>query len=427
MRSKPLTLHKDNYFDSQWKFLRNPKNARISCFTGGMGSGKTTVLTHKIFKCLLEKVNPQTGKSNGLILYPTFSLAEEVFVEPFIDILERNGIAYTYNIAAHKFRTVYGDLKIYITNQPHKIVGSNYTYCGIDELDIETYKNAEMSVQKALSRLRGCDNAELFITSTPEGFHFLYDFMVINNNDNKFLVHGKTTDNKYLPESYIQSLKDNYDENLLKAYLLGQFVNLQKGATYDFDREIHIKECKYNKHKPLYIGLDFNILPMAACIIQEQQNSPQIQVIDEILLSHQGGGDLMTRRMCETIRQKYPNNIYHMFPDATGKARGSSSRYSDIEIIRREHGFNVHVRHANPLVINRVNSVNNNLSKKNIIIDPSCKMLIRDFEQVVNKEGTREIDKSGMKSDLSHISDAFGYYCNFRHPSIRPKIGVKPR
>lgn len=90
--------------------------------------------------------------------------------------------------------------------------------------------------------------------------------------------------------------------------------------------------------------------------------------------------------------------------------RHSSSRFSDIEIIRRS-GFIVHVRHINPLVVNRVNSMNNNLSKGNIVIDPKCKALIRDLEQVVNKEGTREIDKTTNK-DLTHCSDALGYYVN---------------
>jgi hypothetical protein len=131
--------------------------------------------------------------------------------------------------------------------------------------------------------------------------------------------------------------------------------------------------------------------------------------------------------MCQTIRQRYPNNKYHIFPDATGASKHSSSRYSDIELIRRQPDFQVHVRHINPLVINRVNSVNNNLNKGNVIIDPKCKSLIKDFEQVVNKKGTREIDKAGMSSDLSHSSDAFGYYCDFRKPTIKPSIGTQDR
>ena len=231
MESKPITLHKEDYFPAQWEFLTNPKKARIKAYVGGFGSGKTTSLLATTMLNLINRKN-KDGVSNGLILYPTYGLADSVFVDPFREMLERNGIAYTYKIAAHKFKTPYGNIKIYQTRYPQRIVGSSYTYCGIDELDIETFKIAETTVQKALGRLRGCDDAELFITTTPEGFGYTWHLMVQEYNDTKLLVHGKTTDNHYLPDSYIQSLRDNYDDKLLEAYLYGNFVNLTQGATY---------------------------------------------------------------------------------------------------------------------------------------------------------------------------------------------------
>ena len=423
MKSKPLTIHKENYFPSQWEFLTNPKKARIKCFCGGFGSGKTHSFLTSTFINLIGKVN-KDGKSNGLILYPTYNLADSVFVEAFREILERNGVSYTYNIAAHKFKTTYGNIQIYQTRYPQRIVGASYTYVGIDELDIETFKTAEITVQKALGRLRGCDDAELYITTTPEGFGYTWELMVNKYTDNKLLVHGKTTDNPYLPESYIQSLRDNYDDKLLEAYINGNFVNLTQGATYyGFDRELHVGECKYNPNLPLHIGQDFNNVPLSSTISQVYPNR-QIKVIKEITLSHGGDGDLPTQRMCDTIREMYPNNIYYSYPDATGSAKHSSSRFSDISVIR-QNKFIVKVAHINPRVINRVNSVNNQFSKNNIKIDKGCSLLIRDFEQVTNKQGTREIDKSNH--NLTHLSDAFGYFCNWIAPVSRPVYGTTDR
>ena len=423
MKSNVMTLHRDNYFPSQWEFLTNKNKCRISGYVGGMGSGKTHSLLSKVFCCMIKKKNRE-GVSNGLILYPTYSLAEEVFVEPFRNILERNGIPYSYNIAAHKFKTPYGNLKIYQLRYPQRIVGVSYTYCAIDELDIETRSYAKLSVQKSLGRLRGCEDAELFITSTPEGYSYLWELFVQEASPDKLLVHGKTTDNPYLPESYIESLYKNYDEKLLKAYIEGQFVNLTQGATYyGFNRDIHTGKCKYNSNLPIRIGMDYNIDPLCA-VLWQQTHTKKIQVIREIALSHAGEGDLLTQRMCDTIKELYPNNTYIAYPDATGAGRHSSAQFSDINIVRR-NGFIVKVAHINPRVINRVNAMNNQFSKNNVIIDDSCKMLIKDLEQVTNKEGTREIDKSNK--NLTHMSDALGYAITWEYPVTKPSIGVIDR
>ena len=423
MKSKPLTIHKDNYFPAQWDFLTNKKKARIKAYVGGFGSGKTYSFLTETFINLITKKN-RDGKSNGLILYPTYNLADSVFVDPFREMLERNGVAYTYNIASHKFKTMYGNIQIYQTRYPQRIVGSSYTYVGIDELDIENFKTAETTIQKSLGRLRGCDDAILYITTTPEGFGYTWHLMVEEYNDNKLLVHGKTTDNKYLPESYIQSLRDNYDDKLLEAYINGNFINLTQGATYyAFNRDKHTGRYNYNPRLPLHCGFDFNNFPLSTVVCQRQSDG-SLQVIKEIILSHQGDGDLPTQRMCSAVKEYFPNNIYYAYPDATGSSKHSSAMYSDISIIRK-NGFNVQVAHINPRVVNRVNSVNNQLAKNNIKIDNSCKSLIKDFEQVVNKENTRDIDKSNP--NLTHMSDAFGYLCNWIYPVTKPSIGVTDR
>ena len=423
MKSNVMQLQKDKYFPSQWEFLTNKNKCRISGYIGGMGSGKSFSLLSKVFYCMIKKKN-KDGVSNGLVLYPTYSLAEEVFVEPFREILERNGIPYSYNIAAHRFKTPYGNIKIYQTRYPQRIVGVSYTYCGIDELDIETRSYAELSVQKALGRLRGCEDAELFITSTPEGFGYCWELFVNQASPNKLLVHGKTTDNPYLPESYIQSLKDNYDDRLLEAYLNGNFCNLTQGGTYyGFKRELHTGEYKYNRSLPIQCGFDFNVHPQC-CVLSQEQANGTIYCIGEIILDDVGEGDLLTQRMCDAINQLYPNNTYYAFPDATGAAKHSSSTFSDIMLIRKNN-FIVKVNHINPRVINRVNAMNNMFSKNRIKIDKSCKVLIRDLEQVTNKEGTREIDKSNKT--LSHSSDALGYYISYSFPIYKPTIGGTDR
>jgi hypothetical protein len=56
-----------------------------------------------------------------------------------------------------------------------------------------------------------------------------------------------------------------------------------------------------------------------------------------------------------------------------------------------------------------------------LFVNHKCKNLIKDFEQVIYKEGKREIDKSNLT--LTHISDAVGYYIEYEFP-IRDKMKV---
>jgi hypothetical protein len=126
-------------------------------------------------------------------------------------------------------------------------------------------------------------------------------------------------------------------------------------------------------------------------------------VFDEVVLRH-AEGELLTERVAREIKSRYPNQQYICIPDPAGRSRSTSSRRSDHQIMKDE-GFDVRAERRAIPVIDRVNCVNKVL--ESIQIDPRCKTLIRDFEMVVNREGTREIDKSNK--ELTHASDGFGY------------------
>ena len=200
-----------------------------------------------------------------------------------------------------------------------------------------------------------------------------------------------------MPKEFIKSLKDNYDETLQQAYLNGEFVNLSLERTYySFNRENNVKKTNYDKYRPIKVGMDFNVNPITCVLLHEYNEHPKIRVFDEISISHSGGKELMTQQICNEIIRRYPNNNnIIVYPDPAGRQKRTSAFSTDHEILR-ENGFRILSKNVAPSVIDRVNSVNNIL--KTTIIDPCCKGLIRDLEQVSNKEGTREIDKSNKIS-----------------------------
>ena len=410
-----LRFKEEDYFPHQWDFLTSDKT--INGLVAGFGAGKTHIFIRKTLLNMFKRTN-NNGVSNGWVIYPTFDLAEELFVQPFMELLDDINCPYEYNQSKHRFRTAAGNIKIYQLQKPQRIIGAELTFIGFDEFDVESWKNCDIAFKKAIGRMRGSDNCEIYIVTSPEGFHYTHKIFVTDDNDDRYLVKGKTTDNSYLPKSYVKLLESNYDENLLKAYRDGEFVNLSALSTYhSFNREKNVKEVKYNPKKPIHIGQDFNTDPLCAVLWQEYHDKPNIRIFKTYSLSHAGEGDLLTERLCQQIKQDYPNNVYYSYPDATGRAKHSSAAYSDIDILRRH--FNVRVKHINPLVVNRVNAMNKAL-QDNLIIDSSCTDLINDLERVTNKPNTREIDKSNK--ELSHLTDALGYSVIYNYPVSKPKL-----
>ncbi len=275
--------------------------------------------------------------------------------------------------------------------------------------------------------MRGSEECEIYIVSSPEGYHYLYKIFVEDDNEDRFFVRGKTTDNTYLPKNYIKLLESNYDDRMLKGYRDGLFQNFQQGSTYYCYDQSNVKPCKYNPDLPIHIGNDQNVDPMCSVLFQVYKDDPKVRVFDEIVIRHGGGNELLTERMCREIKHKYPNAIeLIIYPDSASRQRRTSARRTDYQIMTDEfRGVGrVVMSRRNPLVIDRVNCVNKIL--ESTIIDPSCKTLIKDFRSVCNLPNSREIDKRTNK-ELTHSSDAFGYAINKLFPLKKINIRAMQR
>ena len=412
-----LRFNSDNYYDHQWKFLTSKKT--INGLVGGLGSGKTWIFLRKTLANHISRVGTD-GRSNGWIIYPTYDLAEELFIQPFIDMLQEYDIDYEYNIAKHRVETGYGVVRIYQLQKPQRIIGASLNYIGFDEFDVESWKNCDLAFKKAIGRMRNSEDAEIYIVTSPEGFHYTHKIFVEDANDDRYLVHGKTTDNVALPQSYIKLLENTYDSTLLKAYRDGQFINITSGSTYyQFSRKENCETYKFNPTLPIRCGVDFNLSPLCCSLFQTYSNPPYIRVFAEVELHHSGGSEILTERLVNEIKSRYKSNQYIAYPDPAGKAKSTSALHSDHDILRQA-GFQLKVKPKAPRIVDSVNAVNK-ICEGNLIIDPSCKGLITDLEQTVNKQGTREIDKSNK--ERTHFSDGLRYAIDFEYPIIKPIMG----
>ena len=401
-------------FQHQLEYVSSKNNYPF--LLGGYGSGKTYGFALMALK--------QCGKNPGkkiLLAEPTYPMIRDVLQPTFEEVVKKAGFNYEYFATEKRYRvkwkTGWCDVIMRSAENYQRWAGLNLAAGGIDEAD---QLRDDRAWKMLLSRLRDGNTLTAFGSGTPEGFKFVYKYWGDDPKTGYKLIRGKTEDNTMLPEEFIESLKENYDETLLRAYLNGEFVNLQQGQTYyQFTRSNNVKENTYNPTLPFRCAIDFNVSPMACSLFQiHKHHKPEVRVFDEIELHHGGGAETLTERMVLEIKSKYPNKQFIAYPDPANQ-RHTSALHTDHDLLR-QGGFKVMVKPKAPRVIDSVNAVNK-ICEDNLIIDPRCKGLIADLEQTVNKEGTREIDKSDKQR--THFTDGLRYAIDFEYPIIKPIMG----
>lgn len=268
------------------------------------------------------------------------------------------------------------------------------------------------------------------LTTSPNSYDWIHDVFVANKDADYGVVKFSSYDNTYLEKSRIESLERKYDPKFARQELYGEFVIFQGAVYYTFDRkhnagDLAFKMAQYDADKPICLCCDFNVDPMAWVIMQMGFNyetqQAEAYAIDEIYLKNSN-----TPQACEEFKYRYPNHTAGLvlYGDATGQARHSSSNVTNWEIVKNtlaDYRITNKVPRSNPAERDRVNAVNGMLCNargdRRFLINPKCKHLIRDCEQVAFKDGTTQIDKKD--ANLTHASDASGYMIEQEFSLIR--------
>lgn len=199
------------------------------------------------------------------------------------------------------------------------------------------------------------------------------------------------------------------------------FETMTGRVYFPFDRRIHTGSMyKFVPNKPIFVGMDFNVTPMTAVILQPQYNG-ELWAVDEIVLYNSS-----TTEMADEIERRYWRymNQISIFPDPAANYRNSSRGETDIDILRQKGFKKIYFRKKHPAVQDRINAVNKMLksadSTVRLFINDNCKHLIDSFEQTLYKENSKEVDKTQNKE---HITDAIGYCIEYTNP-VRSNIHI---
>lgn len=385
--------------------------ARFKGFSGPIGSGKSQALVQEALK--LTYLNP--GRT-GLIGAPTYPMLRDATVAALMDVLDRNRIPYRVNRAENYLvlKETRSKILFRAVDEFERLRGSNLAWFGVDEL---TYTSEEAWLRLE-GRLRDPKAARLcgFAVWTPKGYDWVWERFIANPVAGYETVLAKPFENRFLLEripDYYERLRSSYDARFYQQEVLGEYLHLNGGRVYHaFQREGNVRQTALDHGKPLLWALDFNVDPM--CSVVAQVAGEQVTVLDEIVLSR-----ATTLQACEEFEARFPRHPAGLvvYADASG-ARLQTAGTSDLAILREffRNGawgkvtFKVPV--SNPPVRDRVNLMNAKLAaasgERTLTIDPRCRELIKDLEQVTYKEGSQVIDKE-RDPRRTHLSDALGY------------------
>jgi hypothetical protein len=385
--------------------------ARFKGFSGPVGSGKSQALCHEALR--LAHIN--LGRQ-GLIGAPTYPMLREATQTTLFEILESTETPYQYNKAENAVTLT--DTRSRIIFRPvddyERLRGTNLAWFGLDEL---TY-TPEAAWLRLEARLRDPMARRLcgFAVWTPKGYDWVYQKFLADPVLGYDTIVAKAFENRFLldkvPDFY-ERLKNSYDETLYQQEALGQYLSQQGGLVYkSFDRREHIKPLHVNQYVPIFWALDFNVDPMTSVVVQME--ATRVFVLDEIVLRHAS-----TIEACEMFEKRFPSHRGGLviYGDASGnnlRTTGASDYQIVRDYFRTHYGTQVSYRvpKANPSVRERIHLTNGLLRSAagdiQLWVDPKCKELIKDFEQVSYKTDSNAIDKDKDRR-RTHASDALGY------------------
>jgi phage terminase large subunit len=407
---------------------------RIFAYIGGIGAGKTRTGAEKFGKlCELNR-----GCNLG-VFAPTYRMLQDVTKQMFLDVCQTKGVPCEHHKTDNAV-ILWGDTTVYFRSMsdPDKIRGLNLGAAWLDEV-AQLKKDEAFKVIQGRVRNKNARERCAIITTTPNGFNWLYDALVKNAEQNQVIEYKAWTEENaaHLPDDFIEQVKRVYDAKYAEQELHAEWINIYTGrAYYNFSRKKQVVAAArvnhlYDRSRPLILMCDFNVEPMGWLVGQSfrlPKSGQEVTYIqDELYIN--------TTNTEETAREfisrwgKHPAGV-RVYGDAAGRHRHTSATKTDYAIIEevlknaKMPNIQIRVGKSNPLHEERVKDVNARLlDSKGVIhlyISDKCQNLIEDMEKVGFKAGTRQLDKSDIM--VGHLSDGLGYYINREHAVRRMKI-----
>ena len=386
--------------------VRDTPAGRFRVVVAGRRWGKTTLAGIDMLAAA------QHAQPNQRVWYvaPTRVMAKDVFWRPLKQLVPVSWLAKPPSETDLDIELVNGALlQVRGAEDPDSLRGRGPWHVVVDEYADMAPEAWTEVIRPALADTKG---SALFL-GTPKAYNHFYDlYRLAQDGAAGWLAwQFRTIDNPHLDPVEVEAARSQLDPRTFRQEFEASFESVSGRAYYAFDRGVHVHPVALTPVVEVCVSFDFNVEP-ATCVIG-QKLGDDLRVWREVWTAHAGGEATracarQARALLEQERWTGPVAIYG---DPAGTARKTTGP-SDHAVVRDVFPRATwRIRSRAPHVRDRVSAVNGRCETmdgtRHASVDPSCRHLIADLEQVTFA-ANGDLDKTNPM--LTHISDALGYW-----------------
>ncbi|PZP48551.1 MAG: terminase [Azospirillum brasilense] len=399
--------------------------ARFRAVVAGRRFGKSFLSVEEVRRAAREAVRQNVSPDNEIwYAAPTFRQGKRVMWKRLKRGIPESWLAAKANETECSLTLVSGHvIRIVGLDNYDALRGSGLWFVVVDEWADCPYLAWTETLRPMLSTAGG---HALWI-GTPKGFDHLRDSYLAGQPggepDHMSFMYT-TVQGGNVPPDELEAARRTLDERTYRQEYEASFETYSGRVIYAFSRAGSCRDAVYDPALPLHVGMDFNIDPMTAIILQEQGGVDV--VVDEVIIPTSNTDD-----MCDELTRRYGRggSVAHVtvYPDPAGAQRRTSAQgRTDIGILQGR-GFKVLAMSSHPLVRDRVNTLNSRFCTadgvRRMFVSPKCRKTIDALERLQYKEGTSEPDKA---SGYDHAVDALSYFAHAKHAYRPPRMATVP-
>jgi hypothetical protein len=408
-------------------------------FSGSIGSGKSIIASHLIIRHLIENKGARCLVARRALKDLKRTLWDVLIrhiddIPQAIDVCSKSTLTIKFKNGSELIGDSYdkGDLE--------KFRSLELSMVAIEEAS-ESTQDVYDAMKMRVGRCTGVNqNIMMTLTNPAEPDFYLYEKLILSNSPRVKVIYSLTEQNKFLPDWYIENLKQDLSPLMADRMLRGKWISIADEKPYYAFSEKNVRNEDYriNEMLPLDLMFDFNIgngKPMSSAV---GQFFGGYYHISHDFCIHGFRTTNMIEEIINSGILEHRVPMIRVFGDASGDYRDTRGPLSDFDIIlKRLNDFTRKdgtkpiikscIKKSNPEIRVRQNIVNsklcNDLNENRLFIYKNAKMVEKGFRltKLVKGSSYQEDDKD----EWQHVITAVGYYIAANEETLKQgKISV---